>query len=442
LKIGDKVKVKIESLTYGGEGLGRINNKVVFIPLSAPGDVVRAELTEIKKNYLRAKLVQVNKRSKHREVPPCKHFGICGGCHWQYLSYTSQCEAKKKILKDSLVKIGKFRDPTCLPIISSPTPYEYRHRVRFQVGQVDSLRLGFFREGSKEVVEIRECPLLYPLINKMIEPLANVIEVFFGYLPIRNVDVSVFPDKDQAIIAIHIHHEKEENYSDFIRTLKTEIPHIFGITIYRHLENEIKEMHFGKCFIEIPLPIAGKEHIGPVYFRVSEGVFSQANARQNANLILKVAEFLDLTGEEVLLDLYCGMGNLCIPLSPGVRKIIGIEAHNRSVQDAAFNAEIVRGSECQFFAMNVLEGLDYLLEHSTSMDYVILDPPREGGKEVIDRMLQLKPRKILYVSCNPATLARDCSSICGQGYRLGRTLPFDMFPQTYHIESITELVQD
>jgi len=442
LKIGDKVKVKIDSLTYGGEGLGRINNKVIFIPLSAPGDVLRAELTEIKRNYLRARIARVNKRSKDRAVPPCKYFGTCGGCHWQYLSYSCQCEAKQQILKDSLVKIGKFKEPNCLPIVPSPTPYEYRHRVRFQVNQRDRIRLGFFREGSNQVVEVEECPLLYPLINNMIGPLTDVIEVFLGYLPIRNIDISICPDKDDATIAIHIHHEREENYSEFLRTLKTEIPQIFGVTIYRHLENEVKDVPFGKCFTEIPLPIAGKERLGPVNFRVSEGVFSQANARQNANLVLKVAEFLGLTGEEVLLDLYCGMGNLCIPLSPGVRKIIGIEAHNRSVQDAAFNAEIVRGSECQFFAMDVLEGLDYILEHGTHVDYVILDPPRAGGREVIDRMLKLKPRKILYVSCNPATLARDCSDICSQGYTLRRTLPFDMFPHTYHIESITELVQD
>ena len=437
MNVGESVKVQIESLTHGGDGLGRINNKVIFVPLTAPGDTVRVEINEVKRDYLRGRIESVLKKADTRVVPPCDYFGRCGGCHWQYLDYACQLDAKKKILRETLSRIGGIERPALLETIPSSESYHYRHRVKFHVRQDRKIKLGFFREKSREIIPIDQCLLLHPRINEMIAPIENIIHEYFSHIYIQNVEIKINPHEAFAVIGIHLEHETEENYNDFIRALKVEIPDIYGVCMIRKAGGSSRREDYGNCHTLFNLPRYGTFPQETIPLKISEGAFSQVNFVQNQALISRVHEHLAPDKEEVLLDLYCGNGNLSLPFADLYKKVIGVELNKHSIEDIKSTLAGISITNYEVLHMDSTSGLDQLLERGETVDTVILDPPRGGGKDIVERIIRLKPSKIIYVSCNPSTLARDIGFFRNGGYAFKSSQAIDMFPQTYHVESIS-----
>lgn len=442
MKIGTLENTKIESLAYRGEGIGHIENKVIFVPFTAPGDQVQVKISENKRNYLRGSLEHFVSRSPDRIVPLCDYFGTCGGCHWQHLNYEHQLEAKEKILRETMTRIGKVKPDhyELLTAIPSPKPFGYRSRIRLQCFTQRKISIGFFRSHSNDVIPVERCELVSCFVNSLLKKLTEFLNSLDFFPHFSEVEIFANPVMEEATLSFkNSSPMDDEKTKDFLKALKVSIPKVYGVSIENVQDEETKIEHFGNCGLPFEFsftPSGGGEPV-TIKERTRIHTFRQVNIEQNQNLRQLIYEWAEPDQEKVVVDLFCGSGNLGLPLAGTVRQIIGLENNPLAVEDAQENARLNGFENCMFRATNVFSDLDELKDLER-VDLVILDPPRKGAKECIGKIAALKPAKILYVSCNPTTLARDASLFAYSRYRLQRVQLLDMFPQTYHIECLAE----
>jgi 23S rRNA (uracil1939-C5)-methyltransferase len=446
VKPGTSKVVEIESLAYRGEGIGHVENKVIFVPLTAPGDQVELTISENKKNYLRGTVDHFKGRSPYRIVPLCDYFGQCGGCHWQHLSYEYELEAKKRILQETLARIGKLGPDAyaCLPPIPSPNPYGYRCRVRLQGLIQRRTELGFFRAQSREIIPIDRCELASDFLNATLKRLYEFLNSLDYLLAFTEVQILASPDREEATLSFTSPQRMDDELvKDFLKALKAHIPKVYGVSFETVTNGEVQTEHFGNCGLdfEYSFTSTSKEQPVSVRYRTQIHSFSQVNPEQNRNLLKTIYDWTEPAEEKVVVDLFCGAGNLSLPLARHAKKVIGSESSPLAVDAARHNAEMNGLANCDFRLANVYEGLD-ALKGEDQIDVVIVDPPRKGAKECIGNIVALEPSKILYVSCDPTTLARDLGVLSYSKYRLKRIQLLDMFPQTYHLECVAEFIAD
>jgi len=420
--------LKIDSLSFGGCGVGRVSGKVVFVPYSAPGDEVRIKTTKEEKGFMEGDIVELTSPSPIRKEPPCPYHSICGGCHWLHIPYKEQVKAKEEIFKDTLRRIGKVDTSIVLPIQPSPVELNYRSRVQFKVW---GKKIGFYKRESHELVDISECPLAHPLINRILKGLREIWPPSLS--SIARVDMNISPSDEKGIVSVYLKERSGFDFAHFFKILNQAIPEVTGLIIRYNRE----EKTYGSPYL------FSRE--GGFRFRASEGSFSQVNYQQNINMKDYVLTLAGLKGDETVLELYSGGGNFTIPLARQAGNIVGIEVSEASISDAIENARINNIKNAIFIKATAEKGLKEICKGGVTpplqIDLVLIDPPRDGcSQKVIEGILSLKPKKLIYVSCNPSTLARDMNRFAGLGYSARSSRPFDMFPQTYHIESVTELV--
>lgn len=421
------VSVKIESLSFGGSGVGRISGKVVFVPYSAPGDDIKVRITKDTKGFSEGDIVEFISASPIRGEPPCPLHSICGGCQWLHIPYKEQLKAKEEIFKDTLRRIGKIDPSIVLPAQPSPMEFNYRSRVQFKVlGN----KIGFYKRESHELVNISECPLAHPLINRILKGLREIWPP--SPSSITRVDINVSPSDGNGIVSIYLSERSNFDFNRFFRTLNRSVPEVTGLIIHYGREEKISGSSY----------LFSQE--GVFRFRASEGSFSQVNYHQNLNMKDYILSLADLKGNETVLELYSGGGNFTIPLAKQAGNIVGIEVSEASISDAIENSKINDIKNATFIKATAEKGVEKIVGAygHTPFDLIVVDPPRDGcSQKVIEGIVSFKPKKIIYVSCNPSTLARDLSRFRELGYHTRSSRPFDMFPQTYHIESVTELGQ-
>lgn len=423
-----KVQVHIESVAFKGYGVARIHGKVVFIPTTVTGDQAWIEITKEKKKYSMGRLIQVTKPSPWRVNPPCPYFGSCGGCQWQHIDYSIQGELKREILKDVLIRLGGLREDPPITVIPSPQSYSYRARI--QLKAKDKM-LGYYQEKSHRIVDIQKCPIAHPLINQMLLLLRRTFPSFSG---IKEIEINVSPDESNGILILHFLslNPKAENFlKEFLQNQ----------AIFKGIVTAKKERLnlFGDPSLNFTIPLSQEREKRNLKFRISPGSFSQVNLEQNQTLIQTVLQFSEVNREERVLDLYAGVGNLTLPLAMGAREVLGIEENRMAIEDARFNAERNGIRNCDFIHGRV-EDVFMSWERKTP-DLVVLDPPRTGCKTILDQVARLKPKKIVYVSCEPTTFSRDLHLFSERGYSLQRLGLIDMFPQTFHMEVVGLLTQ-
>jgi 23S rRNA (uracil1939-C5)-methyltransferase len=397
-------------MAHGGAALGRHEGKVVFVPYVIPGEEVLADLTEDKGRYARGRLVEVLSPSAQRVSPPCPHFGSpgCGGCHWQHIAYEAQLEFKQRIVQDQLKRIGRFERAPVKAVIGNPEPWRYRNHVQFTPDE--NGRLGFMAAESQRVVPIEECHVMHSLLDEV-----------FGTLDLelpelKRLSLRCGVNTGQRMVIFETH--EDEPFE-----LEVDLP----ISCVFLLSDGRTATLIGQEYISEVL--AGQE------YRISAGSFFQVSTSQAEELVRLVRDYLVPTGSEVLLDAYCGVGIFGLSLAGEVRQVIGVEENPSAVADARFNAGLADNAE---FVEGRVEEILPLLEAPT--DLAVLDPPRQGcASEALIALTELAPGKIVYVSCDPATLARDTRQLVQAGYQLVEVQPVDMFPQTYHIESVALL---
>ncbi len=421
--------IEIEKMVYGGLGLGRADGKVIFVPFTAPGERVKIEVVREKKDYAEGMLKGLEQVSPLRVKPFCPLFGECGGCQYQHLSYPEQLKLKEEAVKEMLHRLTMKGDFEVLPIIPSPYDRGYRIRAQFKAGMNGGrMVLGFYAWRSHRVVEVQECPLLYPLANQILQGLQGWLGER-NKVSVSNADLQVSPHEGQGVIFLQMEGPANPGMGEEIcRNIKG----VKGVA----LEGKQK-ISWGDLSLQYHWPeIQGMPGL---YIRTSGESFSQVNPFQNWNLIQKVIEWSDLRGQEMVLDLFCGSGNLTLPLAQRARKVWGVDQDAQAIDHGAENARANHLSNCTFFAASAEEGIRRVKEEVRSVDVAVLDPPRVGARGILDLLVSLCPRKILYVSCEPPTLARDLARLTALGYNIKKVQPLDMFPQTYHIEVIVEL---
>jgi tRNA/tmRNA/rRNA uracil-C5-methylase (TrmA/RlmC/RlmD family) len=371
LQIGSVVNLKIQDLAFGGEGVGRIDELVVFVPFVITGETVEAEIIELKKNFARAKLLRVIESSPERVTPECRYFGACGGCQYQHIAYPAQLLAKHKQISDLFERVGKISAEKVSPVIPCPSPYGYRNRImiRSQWNKpAQKLNIGFIRADCGLVEDIEECKISEPALNEQI------------------TEVRLHP------------------------------PHKGGIKVVLR--------------------------VAPENWEVPRDSFFQNNFFLLPRLVETVGEILKSGGARHLIDLYCGVGFFGIEAAPLVESFVGVEYDKLAIAAAQKNAASRGISNGEFLAANVEDALPQLLEKfSAEKTAVILDPPRKGcWPGALQLLRTMRPAQVIYVSCHPATMARDLNILCADGvFDLVRVQPLDMFPQTQHVECVADL---
>jgi len=369
--LGDKLTLTIGDVAFGGEGVARVGDFVIFVPFVAVGEVIEAEVTEVKKRFARAKLLRILQSSPDRVQPECRYFGDCGGCQYQHLDYATQLRLKHKQMQDQFQRIGGFDPALVAPVVGCPRPYGYRNRIMIR-SQWDKfkqgLNIGFIRSDNRLVVDIDECKIAEPAINEQ------------------------------------------------IKEAKAKPPPKGGL----------------KVVLRIP----------PDGWEVPRDSFFQNNFFLLPALVDTVRERLKLAGARHLLDIYCGVGFFSIELARSVESFVGVELDRLAVQAARQNAAARHLTNGQFVSGTAEDLLPGLLAHSTpEATTVLLDPPRKGcPPALLQTLRQVRPTQIIYVSCHPATMARDLNVLCADAvFSLAHVAPLDMFPQTQHVESVADL---
>ncbi len=404
--------LKLNIHTYGGESMGRLpDGRAVFVPFALPGETVRISLVEEKKGFARADLLEILVPSPRRISPRCAHYQVCGGCQYQHLAYTDQILAKTDILRDQLIRIGKLPDPPLKPLAPSPAPFNYRNHVQFHLDSQG--RLGFKAAGSSQVIAIRECHLPSDALNQ-VWPLLD-----FEALPgLERVGLRLGAEEE-----IHLILESQDPS-----------PPEFSIE-----DLSLSAVHLSPAGVVV---LAGSEalvmEVRGRYFQVSAGSFFQVNTPMAAalveGLVNGLSETIALDSTSTILDVYSGVGLFSAFLAPLVGRLVAVEASASAVEDFTVNLDEFDNVEIyEAPAEVVLPALD--IRHPQA---IIVDPPRAGlERHALDAILSMQPQVLAYVSCDPSTLSRDARRLVEGGYLLRSITPYDLFPQTYHIESLS-----
>ena len=453
--------VVIESVAAEGKALARVDGTVLVVQVAVPGDVVDVKVTKKKKNYMEGYILRLVKPSEHRLEPFCEHFGVCGGCKWQPLPYEMQLQAKQQQVYDQLVRIGHLAVPEISPIIPSDKTEYYRNKLEFTFSQrrwlnegedPDSFtpqqRCGLgFHVGRffDKVLDINHCWLQEEPSNSIRlfikeYALSHSLEFFnirehTGFL--RNMFIRT-TEKGEVMLIICFYHEDRQAREALLDAVAAKFPQI--VSLYYVINGKANDSIADQDCILYKGDEAIYETMENLRFKIGPKSFYQTNSRQAFKLYSTAREFAALTGPEVVYDLYTGTGTIAQFVSSKASRVIGIEYVPEAIEDARINADGNGIKNCEFFAGDMKDILtDSFVQEHGKPDVIILDPPRAGiHPDVAQVILNAAPQRIVYVSCNPASQARDLEILC-RDYRITAVRPVDMFPHTHHVENVVAL---
>jgi 23S rRNA (uracil1939-C5)-methyltransferase len=448
------VRLTIEKLVYGGDGLARVaaagderRGKAVFAPYVLPGEVVEASIVEERKGFARASLVEVLAPSAARVAPRCPYFGVCGGCHYQHANYAAQLEAKQQILQETILRGAKIAPP---PVeLHSGPEYGYRNRTRMKFAFEPDFALGYYRHGSHELEPVRQCPISSPLINRAIAEVWELADEARKYPALREVQFFVNHDDSRMLVELFAQAQPAE-LKDFARLLRKRMPEIAGVVIYAggfaagatagelddSLEVAPRSSRTGAFHLEgvssFLYELAGQA------YRVSAGSFFQTN-RFLAEKLVELAT-AGRSGRAAL-DLYAGVGLFTLPLARSFDRVTAVEFAPSAHGDLEANAASQKGRASRIQAVNRTAEA-YLDSARGQWDFAVVDPPRAGlGPRAAKSLTRLAIPRMAYVACDPATLARDLAVLVAAGYRVEQAHLVDLFPQSYHMETVLHLAR-
>ncbi|WP_027185397.1 23S rRNA (uracil(1939)-C(5))-methyltransferase RlmD [Desulfovibrio inopinatus] len=451
LSRGDEIQLTIDDLALGGDGVGRYDGMAIFVTRALPGEVVRARVQQVKPAFAKATLVSVDTPAPGKIEPFCPHFHRCGGCSWQHLAYEDQLAVKQHQVVQALNRIGGIAEPHVTSTIASPRTTRYRNKMEFTFRgtRKDHLHLGLHRLGSPDTVfDVDECPLMDPLVGKIVAETrafcrASGASVWQGRGREKGIFRHLVVRRSHATEEFLVHlitapgRQAARIGSGLGEKLTTTFP---GITSFVH-----SSRHSRTAFAqgERVLNVIGekrlRETLGDLRFYISADAFFQTNTEAAELLYNAASDAAGLSGTEHVVDLYCGSGGLALWMARRAASVLGVEADAHAVADAKRTAVENAIENCRFLAADVLETLEAPMDPSP--DVIIIDPPRTGmHKDAAPILAENGPARLVYVSCNPATLARDAKNLA-PAYTLRQTTPVDLFPHTPHIESVSLFVR-
>jgi len=458
VKVGDRLVVTIKRIGINGEGVGYYRRKAVFVDGAITDEVVKAEVTEAQEKFLKAKLLEVEKKSPDRVVPPCPVFGVCGGCQLQHISYEGQLRAKLEIVREAFSRYAGLNDLKIKPTLGMDRPWDYRNKAQLQLerrdvrGGTSEIVAGLYEIGSHEIVDISGCPIQHPQVNRAIERVKAVLAELDMPLAkggsaaggsrrgIRTVVARYGFQSGELQVTLVTETADLPRQADLVERLRLELPELTGLSL--NLNAARTPLVFGERTISLWGTESMKESLGDLEFELSPRAFFQLNPEQTVKLYETVRAGAALTGKETVVDAYCGTGTIGLWLAPYAAEVRGIEVIPEAVEDAARNAERSGRDNAKFFAGEAEDLLPRWVKSGLTPDVIVADPPRTGlDRRFLDTVLRTKPKRFVYVSCNPSTLAKDCKVLLDGGYEIQSVQPMDMFPQTSQVECVTVLAK-
>ncbi|WP_155006056.1 class I SAM-dependent RNA methyltransferase [Pelobacter seleniigenes] len=419
--------LSVEALVNGGAGLVRHEGQVVFVPHTAVGDVITCAISKRKKTYAEARLVDLVEPGPGRCQPICPVAGECGGCQWQHLAYPEQAFWKDYLFRQTLIRRCSISEERILPLLVAPEPFAYRSRVQIKCHNTGAgFITGFYRPQSRYVVGVEHCPLIPDKLNGLLGELRIRINGSFFAGEIPQIDLAI-DDHDKCTAVVHYLGHHSSDLADRLGALQG----LADIFLQQGTKKKIQTVcGDGRLGILVDEP--------PLELKYLVGGFAQINLAQNRVMVAKVLDLLNWSKNDRVVDLYCGMGNFSLPLARRVDRVLGVEESPLSIAMAKQNAVDNGLLNAHFQCHSAEQDLSGLLA-SFPVDILILDPPRSGAYEVMKQIAEKMVSHVIYISCDPQTFARDLCRLIHCGYEVVSSQPLDMFPQTYHCESITYL---
>lgn len=423
-------KVTISSLSHEGRGIASINNKTTFIEGALPGEEVSFTYCKKHSKYDEGIILEIISASPDRVIPHCPHFSICGGCNLQHLHTTQQILFKQNVLLEQLKHFGNLIPQQLMPPLTGPE-WGYRYKARLSVKYVDkknALLIGFHEKNGRYVADLSCCPVLHPSVGQLIEPLKKMIMQLSIYRQIPQIEVAI-ADNFSALIFRHLSDMTDQDIKQLVQFAQQ-----YHFQIYLQPNSPLPLHCIWPENNQQLLNYSLADHHLTLEFKPND--FTQINPIINQKMINSALQLLDLNSADIVLDLFCGIGNFTLPIAKYAKSVVGVEGAKSSVERAIQNALNNSIDNAQFYVSNLI---DPKMSDSWAIqkyNKILLDPPRTGALEIIKHFASWQPQKIVYVSCNPATLARDAGELAKQGYRLIKAGVMDMFPHTKHVESM------
>lgn len=440
-------KIIINGMNHEGQGVGRVENFTVFVDGAIEGEEVLVKIIKVNKNYAIGKLLEILKPSDRRVEPFCPSYKRCGGCGIQHISYEGGLKFKTDLVKDALKRIGKLEGVLIHDTIGMENPYYYRNKSQYPVGSVNGqLKAGFYAKRSHDIIESSECNIQMDVSNKVKEIVKDFLienkiapyDEKSGKGLIRHIMTRVGFVTGEVMVVLVLNGKSIPAKDGLIEKLTNEIPNIKGIVLNENTSKsnvilgDRNKVIYGESTVT--------DYIGDFKFNISPNSFFQVNPIQTEVLYQKALEYAQLTGKEVVFDLYCGIGTISLFLSKKAGKVYGVEVVEAAVEDARRNAEINGVQNVEFITGEAEKVIPHFYERGIRADVVVVDPPRKGCDEMLlDTLVKMEPKRIVYVSCNPSTLARDLNYLEEKGFVVKEVQPVDMFPHTTHVEVVVKL---
>lgn len=444
VEINKKYTVTVDAVSSDGNGVARIDGFAVFIPLTAPGDEAEIQITRVQNRCAWGRLVNVLKPSPLRAEKNCVYYGQCGGCQLRHIKYEAQLDIKKDIIENAMRRIGGFKDFTPDDIIGMDTPERYRNKMVFPAGRADGKNVcGFYAPRSHDVIELSDCVIgdeanariCGAVLEYMNENNAAAYDESSHSGTVRHIFTRVSFSTGEIMVVISANTKNLPRRERLIKKLRNVSDRITSIILNINTRR-------GKTVItDKNITLWGKDRIsdtlGGIKFTISPQSFFQVNPVQTEKLYAKALEYANIDKTKSVMDIYCGIGTISLCAAKRAKNVIGVEIVKKAIDDAAENAETNNIQNVLFYADSAENIVPKLISRGETPDIIILDPPRSGSDEAtLSAIIHARPERIVYVSCNPSTLARDARFLADGGYTITRSCGFDLFPHTVHVETV------
>ena len=444
----DYIDVVFEDLTHEGSGVAKVEGYPIFVPFGLPGEKARIKVTKINKGYAFGRLMELLEQSPDRVEPLCPIYRQCGGCQLQHLTYEGQLKAKEKMVREIMARIGKLPDVPVHPVLGMTEPWNYRNKAQVPVGEMEGgLVAGFYAKRSHEIINMDECLIQVTENDDTIRTVKKICEKY---------RVRAYDERNHKGLLRHImvrHGQVTGEIMVVLVTRTPELPHareiikdiIDAVPGVKSIIQNVNSLKTNVILGSKTNVLWGAEviydYIGDVKFAISPRSFYQVNPTQTKVLYDKTLEYANLSGNETVIDAYCGIGTISLFLAQKAKKVYGVEIVPEAIEDAKQNAELNGITNVDFAVGSAETVIPAWYEEGITADVLVVDPPRKGCDEnLLNTIAEMKPKKVVYVSCNPATLARDLMYLEEHGYKTVEVQPVDMFPQTMHVESVARLI--
>ncbi|MED3727829.1 23S rRNA (uracil(1939)-C(5))-methyltransferase RlmD [Priestia filamentosa] len=443
------VTVKFEDLTHEGAGVAKVDGFPIFVQNALPEEEGNVKIIKVKKGFAIGRMMETTKESRFRTEPPCPVYKQCGGCQLQHMKYEAQLDYKTKQVKEVLARLGNIKDVTVHPTLGMEDPWNYRNKAQVPVGESEGgLVAGFYKQRSHDIIDIERCMIQQEQNDDVVQAVREICSKYGiraydetkhkGTL--RHVMVRYGATTGEQMVVLVTRTKELPNKNKVIEELRACLPQLKSIV--QNVNSKKTNVIMGD---ETTVLWGGEyiyDNIGDIKFAISARSFYQVNPTQTKVLYDKALEYADLQGEEEVIDAYCGIGTISLFLAQKAKKVYGVEIVPEAIEDAKRNAELNGITNAEFEAGKAEEVIPAWYKKGISADTLVVDPPRKGCDEaLLNTIIDMKPNRVVYVSCNPGTLARDLQVLEGGGYKTAEVQPVDMFPHTTHVECCALLVR-